>query len=163
MLPPPSRRSKLTDFLLRIPVPWAFVLAYLVGAGLEKLFPLSLASRLPNRTFIAGAILFGVGAIIAGWSWAIFHCAGTTRVPGESSTTLVTWGPYRFSRNPMYVGLAIAYLGEAGMLRQVWPILLLLLTLAYLNRTVIPLEEARLFEVFKGSYDQYRQRTRRWL
>jgi protein-S-isoprenylcysteine O-methyltransferase Ste14 len=151
------------NLLLRIPVPWVFVLAYLAGAGLEKLFPLKLSSALPGRTFIVGVVLFAIGAIIAGWSWTIFRRAGTTRVPGESSSTLVTWGPYRFSRNPMYVGLAVAYLGEAAMLRQLWPVLLLPLVLAYLNWTVIPLEESRLHETFKDGYDHYRHRTRRWL
>jgi protein-S-isoprenylcysteine O-methyltransferase Ste14 len=161
-VPTQPSSGRLSSFLLRIPVPWVYVLAYLAGAGLEKLLPLTLSSALPSSTFIAGAIFFAVGAIIAGWSWAIFHRLGTSRVPGEASSTLVTWGPFRFSRNPMYVGLAIAYVGEAGMLRQVWPVLLLPLVLMYLNWTVIPLEESRLQEVFKAGYDQYRQRTRRW-
>lgn len=51
-------------------------------------------------------------------------------------------GPYRFTRNPMYVGLIVAYFGEAGLLKQAWPIALLLLTIVYLNYVVIPLEEA---------------------
>jgi protein-S-isoprenylcysteine O-methyltransferase Ste14 len=77
--------------------------------------------------------------------------------------SLVTSGPYRKSRNPMYVGLALAYLGEAGMLRQVWPALLLPLVLAYLNWVVIPVEEARLTEVFCEAYDSYRSNVRRWI
>ena len=149
--------------LLRIPVPWVFVLAYLAGVVLEKLIPLHLSTALPSSTYIAGVVLFAIGAVIAGWSWVIFHRAGTTRVPGEASSTLVTWGPYRFSRNPMYVGLVFAYLGEAGMLRQVWPVLLLPVVLAHLNWTVIPLEEFRLREAFGDTYDQYRHRTRRWM
>jgi protein-S-isoprenylcysteine O-methyltransferase Ste14 len=72
-------------------------------------------------------------------------------------------GPYRVSRNPMYVGLAIAYLGEAGILNQVWPIILLPFTLAYVNWIVIPLEEARLQEVFQDEYECYRKRVRRWM
>ena len=49
----------------------------------------------------------------------------------------------------MYVGLTLAYLGEAGLLRHVWPVILLPLTLAYLNGIVIPVEEARLSKNFK--------------
>ena len=63
----------------------------------------------------------------------------------------------------MYVGLTLAYLGEAGLLHQVWPIVLLPLTLAYVNWAVIPVEEARLKEVFQDIYDRYCQTVRRWL
>jgi len=63
----------------------------------------------------------------------------------------------------MYVGLIVAYLGEAGILRQFWPVILLPLTIAYVNWTVIPLEEAKLKEVFGSDYDRYRSRVRRWI
>ena len=74
----------------------------------------------------------------------------------------MTWGPYRFTRNPMYVGLVLAYLGEAGLLKQIWPVLLLPFTVAYLNWTVIPLEEAKLDEAFHDEFGRYRSRVRRW-
>ena len=148
---------------MRIPVPWVFVLAYLVGVGLEKVWPLGLHPVALRSIGIAGGVLFAIGAGIAGWAWAIFHRAGTTTVPGQPSVSLITRGPYRASRNPMYVGLALAYLGEAGMLRQVWPVLLLPLTLAYLNWIVIPVEEARLREVFHYEYDEYCASVRRWI
>src|SRR5512143_1795439 len=73
-----------------------------------------------------------------------------------TSSRLVTWGPYRLSRNPMYVSLSLACLGEAGMLRQVWPVVLLPLTVAYLSWIVIPVEEARLAEAFREDYERYR-------
>jgi len=63
----------------------------------------------------------------------------------------------------MYVGLTLAYLGEAGMLTQIWPLLFLPLVLVYLNAVVIPLEERKLAEVFGPSYDDYRHRVRRWI
>jgi protein-S-isoprenylcysteine O-methyltransferase Ste14 len=63
----------------------------------------------------------------------------------------------------MYVGLVLAYLGEAALLKQMWPVLLLPLTLFYLNWTVIPVEEAKLEEVFQDEYAQYRLRVRRWI
>jgi protein-S-isoprenylcysteine O-methyltransferase Ste14 len=108
-------------------------------------------------------VLFAAGAVMAGWGLVIFRKARTTTVPGESSAQLVTWGPYRLTRNPMYVGLTLAYLGEAAMLKQVWPVLLLPLTLAYLNWILIPLEEQRLEEVFPDAYPHYRSRVRRWI
>ncbi|MFZ1943087.1 MAG: isoprenylcysteine carboxylmethyltransferase family protein [Acidobacteriaceae bacterium] len=84
-------------------------------------------------------------------------------MPGERSERLVTRGPYRLTRNPMYVGLTLAYFGEAGLLRQIWPLAVLPLVLAYLQWTVIPLEEAKLRETFGEEYEAYRGRVRRWV
>jgi protein-S-isoprenylcysteine O-methyltransferase Ste14 len=107
-------------------------------------------------------VLFAVGAVVAGWGLVLFGKAKTTTVPGKLSGKLVTWGPYRFSRNPMYVGLVLAYLGEAGLLKQIWPVVLLPFTVAYINWTVIPVEEAKLEEAFPDEYKQYRLQVRRW-
>jgi protein-S-isoprenylcysteine O-methyltransferase Ste14 len=149
---------------MRIPVPWVYVLMYLIGGALERAWPVRLGQDVSGRvTSTVGAVLFAVGALIAGWGLVTFHRARTTTVPGESSSRLVTWGPYRFSRNPMYVGLATAYLGEACLLRQVWPVALLPLVLAYVNWAVIPVEQARLTDVFAAEYVAYQRQVRRWL
>ena len=149
-------------FLLHVPVPWMFVLTYLLGVALEHVHhaTISATAALVSRT--AGAVLFALGAVIAGWVLVLFAKARTTTVPGKLSGKLVTWGPYRFTRNPMYVGLVLAYLGEAGLLKQVWPVVLLPFTIAYLNWTVIPVEEAKLEEAFPYEYKQYRLQVRRW-
>jgi protein-S-isoprenylcysteine O-methyltransferase Ste14 len=155
--------GKLATALLRVPVPWVFVLTYLAGVGIES--ALHAGRLLPNSTLLtsAGRILFIAGAGLAGWGWLIFWRARTTRVPGQASSTLVTGGPYRWIRNPMYVGLSLAYLGEAAILHQIVPALLLPLTIVYLNRVVIPVEEERLHSVFGAEYQQYQNRVRRWL
>jgi protein-S-isoprenylcysteine O-methyltransferase Ste14 len=140
-----------------------FVLVYLAGAVLESTRRGTISPETALVSTIAGVGLFATGAVIAGWGLSIFHRARTTTVPGETSAKLVTWGPYRFTRNPMYVGLSLAYLGEAGLLKQLYPVLLLPLVIAYLNWTVIPVEEARLKEVFGDTYDRYRSSVRRWL
>jgi protein-S-isoprenylcysteine O-methyltransferase Ste14 len=149
--------------MMRVPVPWIFVLAYIIGIGLELVIFAS--SRLEKSTIAAeiGTIVFASGVALAAWAWLIFHNARTTRVPGEVSTALITRGPYRLSRNPMYVGLTLAYVGEAGILRQVLPLAVLPLVIAYLNQVVIPLEESRLEAAFGAAYRQYRSRVRRWL
>jgi protein-S-isoprenylcysteine O-methyltransferase Ste14 len=79
------------------------------------------------------------------------------------ASQLVTWGPYRFTRNPMCVGLVLAYLEEAGILHHVGPAVVLPLVIAYVNWIVIPLEEAKLSEAFGDRFEGYRARVRRWL
>jgi len=70
---------------------------------------------------------------------------------------------YRFLRNPMYVSLILAYLGEAGFLVHVWPVIFLPLTIAYINLIVIPVEEAQLTEDFRDEYINYCKTVHRWL
>jgi len=149
--------------LMRLPVPWVFVLAYLTGLALQELLPAPNGSGAAALAAEAAAgVLFAIGAAIAGWGLVLFHRRKTTTAPGTASAALVTSGPYRFTRNPMYIGLILLYLGEAAALFQVWPLLPLLAVIAYLNWTVIPLEEASLTS-FGDAYASYQARIHRWL
>ena len=160
----PVKRKNPIRLLLKVPVPWVFVLGYLAGLTLQVSLPHGVLSHRANwLTAGIGAVLFALGAVIAGWGLMLFHRASTTTVPGQTSRLLVTRGPYRLTRNPMYVGLTLAYLGEAGLLRQMWPLAVLPLVLAYLQWMVIPLEEAKLRETFGEEYEAYRGRVRRWI
>jgi protein-S-isoprenylcysteine O-methyltransferase Ste14 len=150
------------QLLIRVPVPWVFVLVYFWGVGLHLLFPWSITASRQASIFV-GVILFAAGIFIASWSLMIFRRAQTTTTPGEISATLVTWGPYRFSRNPMYLALTLAYLGEAGILVQLWPLVTLSLMLVYVQWVVIPLEETRLRGKFGQQYEDYVLRVRRWI
>lgn len=150
--------------LLHIPVPWVFILTYLMGAGLQYLIPLPIHS--PAILFISritGIALMVVGILIAALCLRIFSRANTTTVPFETASKLVTWGPYQFSRNPMYISLTLIYLGEAGLLVQIWPLLLLPLVVVYINQIVIPIEEARLREAFGDAYERYCKTVHRWI
>lgn len=147
--------------LLFAPVPWVFVIGYLLGVAVERARP---SNVLINRESpLVGWALFLIGAFAAGWGLLSFRRARTTTVPGASSAQLVTWGPYRYTRNPMYVGLTLAYIGEAFILEQAWPLVFLPLVIAYVNWIVIPLEERKLGESFGAKYDDYRSRVGRWL
>ena len=157
------RTGNVIRLLMHIPVPWVFVLTYLAGVGLELTLRSYPRKEPPFGIQVAGALLFVIGAALASWGLVIFRKARTTTVPGRTSSKLVTGGPYRRSRNPMYVGLVLAYLGEAGLLKQFWPIVLLPLVVAYLNWAVIPIEEARLTEAFGAEYERYRALVRRWI
>lgn len=156
--------SILFKVLLRIPVPWVFVLSYVIGLIPQFLFPLNISSAETLIIIkIAGVALFLTGAFFAGWSLIIFNKANTTTTPGIRSKKLVMSGPYRITRNPMYISLTLAYLGEAGFLTQIWPIFILPFTLAYINWVVIPLEEILLKEEFDEEYENYCTRVHRWL
>ena len=158
----PQAPTRRTPFL-HMPVPWVFVLAFLLGVGLQFLLPLgSTSSTLSGLAWVAGLVLFAAGAVIAGWGLVIFRRLRTTTTPGENPNSLVTSGPYRFSRNPMYLGLVLAYLGEQAMLVLAWPLLFLVLTIGYVNWFVIPVEEASL-RAFGPAYDAYCARVRRWI
>ena len=149
--------------LMHVPVPWVFVLAYLAGLPPQLVWPVPVPDAALRTAHAAGAVVFGVGGAVAAWCLLLFSRARTTTVPGQASNALVTSGPYRYTRNPMYVSLSLMYIGEAGILTQVWPLALLPLVWAYLHTTVIPVEEARLEEAFGDAYLRYRSRVRRWL
>jgi protein-S-isoprenylcysteine O-methyltransferase Ste14 len=155
----------LGRLLLHIPVPWVFVLGYLLGVGLQFTIPSRphYSAKTTHVISLCGSALFMLGAVIAGWGLVLFHRARTTTTPGKASNTFVTCGPYRFTRNPMYVGLILAYLGETGILVQIAPIIPLLLVIAYVNWIVIPVEENQLRTLFGEDYAQYCNRVRRWV
>jgi protein-S-isoprenylcysteine O-methyltransferase Ste14 len=79
------------------------------------------------------------------------------------AATLVQHGPYRFSRNPMYVGLTLSYIGLALTLNTWWPLVLLPLVLLLLFRLVVQKEERHLSEKFGEAYEAYCRRVRRWV
>jgi hypothetical protein len=90
---------------LHIPVPWVFVLAYLVSVVLQIFFPFGPYS--PTMLIVSislGIVLFVTGAAFAGWSLFIFHKARTTTVPGEASAQMVTWGAISSQPQPNVFG-----------------------------------------------------------
>jgi len=146
---------------MRVPPPLLFVAAFLAGAGLQHLTRLTFPAG--NTFRIVGFGLVGCAVLLALYSVGTFMAARTTIVPFSTASKLVTWGPYRFTRNPMYVSLVLAYLGVAAILSQVLALILLLVPIIVVRTIVIPFEEARMREVFGSTYDQYCARVRRWL
>jgi len=103
------------------------------------------------------------GAVLAMSGVVGFSRAKTSRVPIRPATSLVTSGPYAFTRNPMYLGLALAT-GSCGLLLMTWwPIILLIPTLVIIQRFVIVPEERYLHRRFGRDYETYARRVRRWL
>ena len=92
-----------------------------------------------------------------------FRRARTSPNPFRPSSALVTTGPFRFSRNPMYVGLTLLYVGVAIWVNTVWPLLFLPGILIVMHYGVIVREEAYLERIFGDEYRQYARLVRRWL
>ena len=149
---------------MHVPPPAWFAAAFFAGWGVQFLVPLTIHS--PTVARISHAIGFGLlvcGGLLALSCLGIFLLARTTFIPFGRASTLITRGPYRATRNPMYVSLVLAYLGGAGLLVQFWPLLFLPVPLAILNWIVIPFEEARLREAFGSAYEEYCAKVRRWI
>jgi protein-S-isoprenylcysteine O-methyltransferase Ste14 len=100
---------------------------------------------------------------LAGWFIMSMRRAGTPVDPREAPTALVTEGPFRFSRNPGYLGLGLTYVGLSLLVEARWPLLLLPFVLIIIDRGVISQEERYLERRFGSEYRTYRQRVRRWL
>lgn len=135
-----------------------------VGWRLGRVWPLPLPAAGAGewgRTLGTAAVVAGLGLTIA--AAASFRRARTSIVPVHPSTALVARGPYRFTRNPMYLGLAVATGGTALLLGDLWVLLLLVPALVVADRAFICPEERYLTRTFGDAYDAYRASVRRWL
>jgi protein-S-isoprenylcysteine O-methyltransferase Ste14 len=116
-------------------------------------FPYSLVGVLP--------IAAGVGVIL--WAGYLFHRCGTTVLPFGKASALVTAGPYRFTRNPMYLGMVSGLAGVVLLLGSVTPALVVPAFALLVQKLFIEPEERQLEEAFGEEYRRYEQRVRRWL
>jgi protein-S-isoprenylcysteine O-methyltransferase Ste14 len=147
-----------------VPVPPPLYYAIAFGAGLllrSTTVPLAAGGRPVTAALGVAAVATGAALALAGVVDVVRH--GTTIVPHHRVSALVTTGAYRICRNPMYTGLAIAYVG-AGLLADTWwPLLFLPFALLAVRRIVIDPEERYLEHRFGQLYADYRARVRRWL
>lgn len=147
-----------------VPPPLLFVLGFLVGLLADGVVPVAVLGA--GRRSLA--VPLGWGSVAAGlglmfWGIATFAAARTAVMPHLPARRLVTSGPYRFTRNPMYVGIVLAYAGLAILIDTAWPLLLLPAVLLLLVLVVVRREERYLDRTFGDAYRAYRHRVRRWL
>lgn len=144
--------------------PLLFAGALLIGCLLSWLIPIGPGLGAANgRALAVGGSLALAGLALGVLSIREFRRASTSVVPGEPSTTLLETGPYRFTRNPIYIGLVILYFGLAIVLTSAWMLVLLIPVLIILQRGVVEREEAYLKAKFGQAYRQYQARVPRWL
>ena len=148
---------------LKIPPVGIFVLAGAAMWGLAEVFPAANIA-LPARLFLIIALLFAGGAIgvaaIVG-----FHRRSTTVNPTvpDKASSLVVIGIYRYTRNPMYLGLLLALAAWWIYLANVAALVIMPAFIVYMNRFQIEPEERILLDKFGDSYAHYTARVRRWL
>jgi protein-S-isoprenylcysteine O-methyltransferase Ste14 len=160
----PAAAAPVLPRWTRVPPPLLFAAVFLAGLGLQRLLGLAGPPQPLLRVGqVAGSALLGAGMLLALSCLSLFLRAGTTLVPHRRSAALVERGPYRISRNPMYVSLVLAYLGVALLLGAPGPLLLLPVPVWILQHWVIPNEERLLRAEFGESYADYGRRVRRWL
>src|ERR1044071_4253550 len=147
--------------VIYIPPPLYYAAGLAGGMAINGVVTLPLDGR--PATVVAGTVVAALGLALtfAGVAAVIRH--RTTIVPHHPVATLLTGGAYRLSRNPMYTGLAIAYLGLAMLFGSWWPLALWPLVILAVRHLVIRPEEHYLAERFGQEYSQYQARVRRWL
>ncbi len=145
-----------------VPPPAIYLVLLLAGAWLDHHVPLPVELPIgPGR--LLGGVLAVCALVLVVWSFRRFWAAGTSVVPVKPTTALVIAGPYRFTRNPIYLGVLSLYLALAVWFGLVWPILLVPVVIGVVNAYVIAREERYLERKFGDDYRQYRARVRRWL
>jgi protein-S-isoprenylcysteine O-methyltransferase Ste14 len=143
------------------PPPLIYAGPLAVGLLLNLKFPMRFLPRKVAR--ILGLTLIGTSVILVSQAFQRMMRAGTNVNPTEPTTVLVTEGPFKYTRNPLYLSLTLFYAGVAALANALWTMLLLPAVLFVINRGVIDREERYLERKFGEQYIQYKERVRRWI
>ena len=139
--------------------------AVLVGIGLNRLWPLEYGWLIPSavRHWLGGLIIAGALLGLGLWSIILFRRSGQNENPWKPTPAIVERGPFRFSRNPMYLQMVLVCIGISLLLANFWILLLTPLVAWMLQRYAILPEEAYLERKFGEPYRAYKRRVRRWI
>ena len=145
-----------------VPPPIAWALAFLVGLGLDRLYPLPFIPAGIPRIWIGGAGV-AIGVALAVSALVTFRKAGTRVEPYKPTTAVVTHGPFALTRNPIYLGMFLGQIGLAIGFDSLWILAMLAPFFLVIRYGVVAREEAYLERKFGRAYLEYKSRTRRWL
>lgn len=146
---------------MKFPPPLIFLILFVGGYYLDRLVPLM--NPRWHKELQLGKLTIIAAVVLLSWCWLLFIGAGTSPVPTRPSRALVTKGPYRLSRNPMYIGLAMLYAGTATLVHTFWPLAFLPVAVLILHFRVVKKEELYLKSRFGLQYSEYLKRVRRWI
>jgi protein-S-isoprenylcysteine O-methyltransferase Ste14 len=153
-------KADTANVIVRPPIAWA--LALLAGWAIELLAPLPFIPDGAPTDWL-GAMAFVLGVALGTWAIATMTRAGSNVPTNLPTTTIVDAGPYRFTRNPIYIGMMMGLIGEAIAFNSLWPLLSLVPFALVIRYGVVAREEAYLERKFGDNYRRYRARVRRWL
>lgn len=142
------------------PSPLLTLAAFLAGLSVEWIWPTGLLPWAWNLG--VGTVLVAGGALLFGGALYAMRNRGKHPSHADQPPELITDGPFRWSRNPIYTGHSLMHLGASFLADSLWPILTLVPVVLYLRR-VIAREEARLQSLFGAEYERHYQEVRRWL
>jgi protein-S-isoprenylcysteine O-methyltransferase Ste14 len=146
--------------IIRPPLAWG--LAVITGLALNWLVPLPfLPADLPAGSL--GAMVFVLALALVAWAIVTITRAGSNVPTHLPTTTIVDRGPYRFTRNPIYLGMFLGLVGLAMAFDNLWLLMMLLPFALAIRYGVVAREEAYLERKFGDVYRGYRSRVRRWM
>ena len=155
-----DKRADTAQVIIRPPLAW--LLAIVAGLALNWLMPLPF---LPPNLAAAwlGAAVFVLAVALAAWAITTMARAGSNVPTNLPTTTIVENGPYRYTRNPIYVGMLLGLIGLTVTLDNLWLLVMLVPFAIVIRYGVVAREEAYLERKFGDVYRSYRLRVRRWL
>ena len=158
--PPMADTPDTARVIIRPPLAWA--LAVIAGFALDWLMPLPfLPAAVPAR-WLGGAVCVVALALFA-WAIATITRAGSNVPTNRPTISIVATGPYRFTRNPIYLGMCLGLVGLAIAFNSLWLLGTLVLFALVIRYGVVAREEVYLERKFGDAYRHYRARVRRWL
>ncbi|NQV80495.1 MAG: isoprenylcysteine carboxylmethyltransferase family protein [Alphaproteobacteria bacterium] len=141
--------------------PVIFIIFYVIGYVTDRAFPADLGTL--DIRYAIGGVLIALSVALVAWAVTHFLRAKTHVDVRKPATALVTGGPYRLSRNPMYLAMTLLYAGFAVTFSLPITLTLLIPCLVLLHHGVISREETYLERKFGDEYRAYKARVRRWL
>jgi len=138
-----------------------FVVLMVLSIGLHFIFPIKKVLFPPFTYFGFILILFGI--IINLWTDWLFKNWNTTVKPFEDPIDLITSGPFKISRHPMYLGMTSVLLGMAVIQGTIITFLFPILFMIIMELQFIPFEEENLERIFDNKYLEYKRKVRRWI
>jgi protein-S-isoprenylcysteine O-methyltransferase Ste14 len=146
---------------VRFPPPLVFLVFVLLGVLLDSVGPIPFAVTLGMRILGVVVVLAGIAIVASARIW--FTRTGQSPIPWKPTPELIFRGPYRFTRNPMYVGVTCIQIGLGAAAGILWISALAPVALLSVHFIAVRHEEKYLSEKFGASYDEYRARVRRYL
>lgn len=152
--------SDNSNAVVHPPIAWA--LAFVAGVGLDWLYPMPFVPISVPTTWVGGAV-FALGLVLAISAIVTVRKAGTRVETNKPTTTIVSGGPYSFTRNPIYIGMFLGQCGLAVGFNSLWLLATLVPFHFVIRYGVVAREEVYLERKFSKVYLDYKSRVRRWL